>query len=111
MAKKNRKQDQPNKKKRFSLFAALFSPADELEDERGLLDDGPAGEDYGYDGDEIDYDTEFDDEDGIDYDTEFDDEDESDYNAGPEGAPASSVDENGELIHLFSDDEVEYSEE
>ena len=57
MAKKNRKQDQPNKKKRFSLFAALFSPADELEDERGLLDDGPAGEDYGYDGDEIDYDT------------------------------------------------------
>lgn len=111
MAKKSRKQDQPNKKKRFSLFAALFSPADELEDERGLLDDGPAGEDYGYDGDEIDYDTEFDDEDGIDYDTEFDDEDEIDYNAGPEGAPASSVDENGELIHLFSDDEVEYSEE
>lgn len=81
MAKKNRKQEQPHKKKKIGLLAALFAPLDTLEDDEGLLDDASAADD------------------GIDYDTEFDDEDDS------------AVDENGELIHLFDDDEVEYSEE
>ena len=67
MARKNRKQEKENKKKSHGLFAALFAPLDELED------------------------------DGIDYDTEFDDEE--------------AIDEDGELIHLFDDDEVEFSEE
>jgi len=66
MAKKDRKQEKPNKKKSHGLFAALFAPLDELED------------------------------DTIDYDTEFDDD---------------VVDEDGELIHLFDDDEVEFSED
>jgi len=44
MAKKDRKQEKPNKKKSHGLFAALFAPLDELED------------------DTIDYDTEFDDD-------------------------------------------------
>lgn len=81
MAKKNRKQEQPHKKKKIGLLAALFAPLDTLEDDEGLLDDASAADD------------------GIDYDTEFDNEDDS------------AVDENGELIHLFDDDEVEYSEE
>ena len=67
MAKKDRKQEKQNKKPSHGLFAALFAPLDELED------------------------------DGIDYDTEFDDEE--------------ALDEDGELIHLFDDDEVEFSEE
>lgn len=67
MAKKDRKQEKPNKKKSPGLFAALFAPLDELENN------------------------------DIDYDIEFDDEE--------------PLDENGELIHLFDDDEVEYSEE